>query len=142
MILILGTVCQGVIQNCKRHTGKSGTCRLPTYVILCFLKVCSSPCFLSLAHRLFVPPAAIGRSTPVIGRVTTSGPRQSPKSKLAPVAWKRAQLAAPFITWGLGIWGSRPRRIRAAYQFFLFTLFGSLIMLLGILYTVGAVPGK
>lgn len=31
------------------------------------------------------------------------------------------------------IWGSRPRRIRAAYQFFLFTLFGSLIMLLGIL---------
>nr|YP_009504768.1 NADH dehydrogenase subunit 4 [Caulerpa lentillifera]AST24243.1 NADH dehydrogenase subunit 4 [Caulerpa lentillifera]QKS32213.1 NADH dehydrogenase subunit 4 [Caulerpa lentillifera] len=31
------------------------------------------------------------------------------------------------------IWGSRIRRIRAAYQFFLFTLFGSLIMLTGIL---------
>jgi NADH-ubiquinone oxidoreductase chain 4 len=33
----------------------------------------------------------------------------------------------------IGIWGSRSRRIRAAYQFFLFTLFGSLIMLSGIL---------
>nr|WCH57935.1 NADH dehydrogenase subunit 4 [Hypnea nidifica] len=33
----------------------------------------------------------------------------------------------------IGIWGSRQRKIRAAYQFFLYTLIGSLLMLLGIL---------
>lgn len=34
----------------------------------------------------------------------------------------------------IGIWGSRERKIRAAYFFFLYTLFGSVLMLLGILY--------
>lgn len=34
----------------------------------------------------------------------------------------------------IGIWGSRERKIHAAYQFFLYTLFGSLIMLLGVLF--------
>jgi NADH-quinone oxidoreductase subunit M len=34
----------------------------------------------------------------------------------------------------IGIWGSRERKIHAAYQFFLYTLFGSLLMLLGIIY--------
>lgn len=33
----------------------------------------------------------------------------------------------------IGIWGSRQRKIRAAYQFFLYTLTGSLIMLLALL---------
>lgn len=33
----------------------------------------------------------------------------------------------------IGIWGSRERKVLAAYQFFLYTLFGSLFMLLGIL---------
>jgi proton-translocating NADH-quinone oxidoreductase chain M len=33
----------------------------------------------------------------------------------------------------IGVWGSRERKIRAAYQFFLYTLIGSLLMLLGIL---------
>jgi len=33
----------------------------------------------------------------------------------------------------IGIWGSRERKIHAAYQFFLYTLLGSLFMLLGIL---------
>lgn len=40
----------------------------------------------------------------------------------------------------IGIWGSRTRKIHAAYQFFLYTLFGSVIMLLAIIYlyiTVG-----
>lgn len=34
----------------------------------------------------------------------------------------------------IGIWGSRERKIRAGYLFFLYTLFGSLFMLLGIIY--------
>jgi proton-translocating NADH-quinone oxidoreductase chain M len=34
----------------------------------------------------------------------------------------------------IGVWGSRERRIRAAYMFFLYTLLGSLLMLLAILY--------
>lgn len=34
----------------------------------------------------------------------------------------------------IGVWGSRERRIRAAYQFFLYTLIGSVLMLLAILY--------
>ena len=34
----------------------------------------------------------------------------------------------------IGIWGSRERKIHAAYQFFLYTLLGSLFMLLGIIY--------
>jgi NADH:ubiquinone oxidoreductase subunit 4 (subunit M) len=34
----------------------------------------------------------------------------------------------------IGYWGSRARKIRAAYYFFLYTLFGSLFMLFGILY--------
>lgn len=33
----------------------------------------------------------------------------------------------------VGIWGSRERKIRAAYQFFIYTLVGSLLMLLAIL---------
>ena len=34
----------------------------------------------------------------------------------------------------IGYWGSRSRKVRAAYYFFLYTLFGSLFMLFGILY--------
>lgn len=34
----------------------------------------------------------------------------------------------------IGIWGSRSRRIRAAYYLFYYTLVGSIFMLLGILY--------
>jgi proton-translocating NADH-quinone oxidoreductase chain M len=34
----------------------------------------------------------------------------------------------------IGIWGSRERKIRAAYQFFLYTLIGSVLMLLAILF--------
>lgn len=34
----------------------------------------------------------------------------------------------------IGIWGSRNRKIRAAYQFFLYTLVGSLLMLLSLLF--------
>ena len=34
----------------------------------------------------------------------------------------------------IGLWGSRSRKIKAAYYFFLYTLFGSLFMLFGILY--------
>lgn len=33
----------------------------------------------------------------------------------------------------IGIWGSRERKIRASYQFFLYTLFGSVFMLLAVL---------
>ena len=33
----------------------------------------------------------------------------------------------------IGIWGSRERKIKASYFFFLYTLFGSLVMLIGIL---------
>jgi proton-translocating NADH-quinone oxidoreductase chain M len=33
----------------------------------------------------------------------------------------------------IGVWGSRQRKIQAAYQFFLYTLLGSVFMLLGIL---------
>src|SRR6476620_4154193 len=33
----------------------------------------------------------------------------------------------------IGVWGSRERKIRAAYQFFLYTLFGSVCLLLAIL---------
>jgi proton-translocating NADH-quinone oxidoreductase chain M len=34
----------------------------------------------------------------------------------------------------IGVWGSRERKIRAAYMFFLYTLLGSVLMLLGVLY--------
>jgi len=34
----------------------------------------------------------------------------------------------------IGIWGSRDRKIKASYLLFLYTLFGSLFMLLGIIY--------
>jgi len=34
----------------------------------------------------------------------------------------------------IGVWGSRERKIRASYLFFLYTLFGSVFMLLGIIY--------
>ena len=34
----------------------------------------------------------------------------------------------------IGIWGSRARKIRAAYLFFLYTLLGSVLMLLSVLY--------
>merc|ERR1711985_166712 len=33
----------------------------------------------------------------------------------------------------IGVWGSRQRKIRAAYQLFLYTLLGSVLMLLAIL---------
>jgi NADH-quinone oxidoreductase subunit M len=34
----------------------------------------------------------------------------------------------------IGVWGSRERKIRAAFLFFLYTLFGSVLMLLGVIY--------
>jgi NADH:ubiquinone oxidoreductase subunit 4 (subunit M) len=34
----------------------------------------------------------------------------------------------------VGVWGSRERKILAAYYFFLYTLLGSVLMLLSILY--------
>nr|AFZ64062.1 NADH dehydrogenase subunit 4 [Phalansterium sp. PJK-2012] len=34
----------------------------------------------------------------------------------------------------IGVWGSRSRKIHAAYQFFLYTFFGSVLMLLGIFF--------
>ena len=34
----------------------------------------------------------------------------------------------------IGLWGARERKIRAAYYFFFFTLFGSVLMLLAIIY--------
>jgi proton-translocating NADH-quinone oxidoreductase chain M len=34
----------------------------------------------------------------------------------------------------IGLWGSRERKIRAAFLFFLYTLFGSVLMLLGVIY--------
>ncbi len=34
----------------------------------------------------------------------------------------------------IGIWGSRERKIRASFFFFLYTLFGSVLMLMGVLY--------
>nr|YP_009348186.1 NADH dehydrogenase subunit 4 [Corallina officinalis]APX55296.1 NADH dehydrogenase subunit 4 [Corallina officinalis]QJF58204.1 NADH dehydrogenase subunit 4 [Corallina officinalis] len=34
----------------------------------------------------------------------------------------------------IGIWGSRQRKVRAAYQFFIYTLIGSLLMLIGLVY--------
>jgi proton-translocating NADH-quinone oxidoreductase chain M len=34
----------------------------------------------------------------------------------------------------IGVWGSRTRKLKAGYQFFLYTLVGSLFMLLGIFY--------
>ena len=34
----------------------------------------------------------------------------------------------------IGLWGSRERKIRAAYYFFFFTLFGSVLMLLALIY--------
>lgn len=34
----------------------------------------------------------------------------------------------------IGRWGSRARRVKAAYAFFLYTLFGSLFMLFGLFY--------
>jgi proton-translocating NADH-quinone oxidoreductase chain M len=34
----------------------------------------------------------------------------------------------------IGVWGSRERKIRAAYQFFLYTLVGSVLMLLALLF--------
>lgn len=34
----------------------------------------------------------------------------------------------------IGVWGSRERKIVAAYQFFLYTLFGSIFMLISIFF--------
>lgn len=34
----------------------------------------------------------------------------------------------------IGVWGSRNRKIHASYQFFIYTFFGSVFMLLGIIY--------
>lgn len=39
----------------------------------------------------------------------------------------------------IGIWGSRERKILASYYFFLYTLFGSILMLLSILYIINRV---
>jgi proton-translocating NADH-quinone oxidoreductase chain M len=39
----------------------------------------------------------------------------------------------------IGVWGSRERKIRAVYLFFFYTLFGSLLMLLGLLYIYNVV---
>nr|VDD07399.1 unnamed protein product [Brassica oleracea] len=41
--------------------------------------------------------------------------------------------ATPYSTIIIGVWGSRQRKIKAAYQFFLYTLLGSLFMLLALL---------
>ncbi|KAJ8746879.1 hypothetical protein K2173_010151 (mitochondrion) [Erythroxylum novogranatense] len=41
--------------------------------------------------------------------------------------------ATPYSTIIIGVWGSRQRKIKAAYQFFLYTLLGSVFMLLAIL---------
>ncbi|GMQ12229.1 hypothetical protein CsSME_00054663 [Camellia sinensis var. sinensis] len=38
--------------------------------------------------------------------------------------------ATPYSTIIIGVWGSRQRKIKAAYQFFLYTLLGSVFMLL------------
>ncbi|CAN6477032.1 unnamed protein product [Victoria cruziana] len=43
------------------------------------------------------------------------------------------QKSRPAITGRLGVWGSRQRKIKAAYQFFLYTSLGSVFMLLAIL---------
>lgn len=34
----------------------------------------------------------------------------------------------------IGVWGARTRKVKAAYYFFLYTLFGSLFMLFGMIY--------
>lgn len=39
----------------------------------------------------------------------------------------------------IGIWGSRERKVRAAYMFFFYTLCGSILMLIGILYIYSVV---
>jgi len=39
----------------------------------------------------------------------------------------------------IGIWGSRERKIRAVYLLFFYTLFGSLLMLIGLLYIYSVV---
>jgi NADH-quinone oxidoreductase subunit M len=39
----------------------------------------------------------------------------------------------------IGVWGSRERKIRAVYLFFFYTLFGSLLMLVGLLYIYSVV---
>jgi NADH:ubiquinone oxidoreductase subunit 4 (subunit M) len=39
----------------------------------------------------------------------------------------------------IGLWGSRERKVRAAYMFFLYTLLGSVLMLLSILYIYSVV---
>nr|WEB51418.1 Nad4 [Zea mays] len=41
--------------------------------------------------------------------------------------------ANPYVVIIIGVWGSRQRKIKAAYQFFLYTLLGSVFMLLAIL---------
>lgn len=39
----------------------------------------------------------------------------------------------------IGVWGSRERKIRAVYLFFFYTLFGSLLMLIGLMYIYSVV---
>lgn len=34
----------------------------------------------------------------------------------------------------IGVWGARERKIKAAFYFFLYTLFGSLVRLFGVMY--------
>jgi len=47
--------------------------------------------------------------------------------------YTRSSGATPYSPITIGVWGSRQRKIRAAYQFFLYTLLGSVFMLLAIL---------
>ena len=42
----------------------------------------------------------------------------------------------------IGIWGSRPERVGASFQFFFYTLVGSLFMLLGILLIFSLTGGS
>nr|YP_010035143.1 NADH dehydrogenase subunit 4 [Euonymus alatus]QOX10166.1 NADH dehydrogenase subunit 4 [Euonymus alatus] len=42
----------------------------------------------------------------------------------------------PYSTIIIGVWGSRQRKIKAAYKFFLYTLLGSVFMLLGIIFII------
>ena len=42
----------------------------------------------------------------------------------------------------IGVWGSPARRVYAAIKFFLFTMFGSLLMLIGIIYLCVVIPDK
>nr|KJB09790.1 hypothetical protein B456_001G166300 [Gossypium raimondii] len=60
--------------------------------------------------------------------------RMMRKSHLRPTTTGQFRFGAtPYSTIIIGVWGSRQRKIKAAYQFFLYTLLGSVFMLLAIL---------